>query len=43
MMIAYLISKADEFIKKYENHPDEYLDKYILKKLMKHQKEFIMI
>lgn len=32
MMIAYLISKADEFIKKYENHPDEYLDKYILKK-----------
>lgn len=33
MMIAYLISKADEFIKKYKNYPDEYLDKYTLKKV----------
>lgn len=33
MMIAYLISKADEFIKKFENHPDEYLDKYKLEKI----------
>ena len=32
MMIAYLNNKADEFIKKYENHPDEYLDKYKIKK-----------
>lgn len=32
MMIAYLINKADEFIKKYKNHPDEYLDKYKLQK-----------
>lgn len=32
MMIAYLNSKADEFIKKYENHPDEYLDKYKIQK-----------
>ena len=32
MMIAYLSSKADEFIKKLKNHPDEYLDKYVLQK-----------
>ena len=32
MMIAYLISKADEFIKKYKKYPDEYLDKYKLVK-----------
>jgi len=32
MMIAYLNSKADEFIKKLKNHPDEYLDKYVLQK-----------
>ena len=31
MMIAYLISKADEFIKEYKNL-DEYLDKYKLVK-----------
>lgn len=32
MMIAYLNSKADEFIKKYKDHPDEYLGKYTLQK-----------
>lgn len=32
MMISYLISKADEFIKKDKKHPDEYLDKYVIKK-----------
>lgn len=32
MMAAYLISKADEFIKKYKKYPDEYLEKYKLVK-----------
>lgn len=32
MMIAYLESKADEFIMKLDNHPDEYLNRYSIEK-----------